>query len=166
MIQTETKTIPTGDRGAYATLREMRRLVLKSMASVMVLDEAKQIIRSVGGKNRLAQAQAIAGYMASSLRFVRDPWGVELIHTPEFMIERIHRNGMYEADCDDYAILSAALAKAIGLRTKFVILGFAGSSGPWSHVYTIAETPQGWVPFDVSFGIPDGAITRKAYYEV
>lgn len=159
-------TIPQGDRGAYETLRIMKRLVHESMKDLPVLDKAKEIIRSVGGKDRHAQANEIGAWTRSSLRFVRDPYGIETIHTPLFMLERIQTRGMFEADCDDYAVLSASMAKAIGLRTKFVILGFLDKGAPWSHVYTIAETPRGWFPFDHSFGLPPGSISRKAYYEV
>jgi len=159
-------TIPQGDRGAYETLRIMKRLVFESMKDVPVLDQAKSIIRSVGGKDRREQARVIAEWMEQSMRFVRDPYGVETIHTPLFMLERIRLNGAFEADCDDYAVLAASMAKAVGLRTKFVILGFLSKDAPWAHVYTIAETSHGWVPFDHRFGVPPGTITRKAYYEV
>lgn len=161
-----TYTIPQGDRGAYSTLRIMKRLVHEAMKDVPVLDKAKEVIRPAGGKDRRAQAHEIGSWMKSSLRFVRDPYGVETIHTPLFMLDRIRQAGMFEADCDDYAVLSASLAKAVGLRTKFVILGFLDKGAPWSHVYTIAETPGGWFPFDHTFGIPQGIISRKAYYEV
>lgn len=159
-------TIPQGDRGAYSTLRIMKRIVLEAMRDPTVLDSAKTVIRSAGGKNREEQARHIAGWISQSLRFVRDPYGIETIHTPRYMLDRIKAVGMFEADCDDYAVLSASLAKAVGLRTKFVILGFLQKGAPWSHVYTMAQTPRGWYPFDVSFGIPIGSITRKAYYEV
>lgn len=159
-------TIPQGDRGSYSTLRIMKRLVHEAMKDIPVLDTAKTIIRDVGGKNRAEQARVIGEWMEQSLRFVRDPYGIETIHTPLFMLDRIRRNSVFEADCDDYAVLSASLAKAVGLRTKFVILGFLTKGAPWSHVYTIVETPQGWFPFDKVFGFPQGTISRKAYYEV
>lgn len=158
--------IPQGDRGAYETLRIMKRLVFESMKDLPVLDKAKEIIRSVGGKDRYEQARVIGEWVSSSMRFVRDPYGIETVHTPLFMLDRIRSHGMFEADCDDYAVLSSSLAKAVGLRTKFVILGFLSHGAPWSHVYTIAETPKGWFPFDHTFGVPPGTITRKAYYEV
>lgn len=144
----------------------MKQVVHDSMRDPVVLDSAKMVIRSAGGKNREEQARHIAGWVSQSIRFVRDPYGIETIHTPRYMLDRIKTQGMFEADCDDYAVLSAALAKAVGLRTKFVIMGFLSKGAPWSHVYTMAETPRGWYPFDVSFGIPPGAISRKAYYEV
>jgi transglutaminase-like putative cysteine protease len=144
----------------------MKRIVLESMRDVPVLDAAKRIIRSVGGKDRKAQSLAIGAWVRSSLRFVRDPYGVETIHTPLFMLDRIRTFGMFEADCDDYAVLSASLAKAVGLRTKFVVLGFLDKGAPWAHVYTMAQTPHGWYPFDHTFGVPPGTITRRAYYEV
>src|SRR3990172_12510042 len=135
-------TIPQGDRGAYETLRIIKRIVIESMKDIPVLDTAKRIIRVAGGKDRSAQARMVGEWMRSSLQFVRDPYGIETIHTPLFMLERIRTRGLFEADCDDYAVLSASLAKAIGLRTKFVILGFMQKGAPWAHVYTIAETPK------------------------
>lgn len=159
-------TIPQGDRGSYATLRTMKRIVGEAMRDVPVLDAAKDLIRLSGGTNRLAQAQAIQEWMTDHVNFCRDPYGIETIHTPLFMLSRIREQGMFEADCDDYAVLSAALAKAVGMRTKFVVLGFFGKKVPYAHVYTMAQTEEGWMPFDRSFGLPPGSITRRAYYEV
>jgi len=159
-------TIPQGDRGAYQTLKIMKRIVHEAMRDIPVLDTAKMIIRNVGGKDRSAQAVEIAEWVRPRLRFVRDPYGLETLHTPLYMLNRIHTDGMFEADCDDYAILSAALAKAVGLRTKFTVLGFIDAKHPFTHVYAMAETPNGWQPFDVNFGVPPGAIARRAYYEV
>jgi len=166
MIPVEQKTLPHGDAGAYTTLREMKRLVVESMKDPVVLEEAKRVIRSAGGKNRFSQAHTIAAHMQSVMHFVRDPYQIETLHTPRYMIDRYIPHGIFEADCDDYAILSAALAKAVGLKTVFVIMGFLDSRAPWAHVFTMAETERGWVPFDVSFGIPPGVLSRRAYYDV
>jgi transglutaminase-like putative cysteine protease len=144
----------------------MKRLVVESMKDPVVLEEAKRVIRSAGGKNRFSQAHAIASHMQSVMHFVRDPYQIETLHTPRYMIDRYIPHGIFEADCDDYAILSAALAKAVGLKTVFVIMGFLDQSAPWAHVFTMAETERGWVPFDVSFGIPPGVLSRRAYYDV
>lgn len=57
--------------------------------------------------------------------------------------------GYATGDCDDAAILSAALALAMGLPVRWVLLGFS-PGGAYRHVY--AEACQGgrWVDFDVT----------------
>lgn len=83
-------------------------------------------------------------------RFVRDPAGVELVHRPERLLDLWRAKGHIPGDCDDAAVLGAALGKSIGLPARFVVLGFYGPTMPFSHVYAELQTPQGWADLDVT----------------
>lgn len=83
-------------------------------------------------------------------RFVRDPTGIELLHRPERLLDQIAAGGYAIGDCDDAAILGAALGKAVGFSARFVVLGFFGPRGPFSHVYTELWTGTGWRELDIT----------------
>lgn len=65
------------------------------------------------------------------------------------MLEEARELGHASGDCDDAAILGAALALEMGLRARFIVLGFQ-PWGPYAHVY--AEVSEGgpWVDLDVT----------------
>lgn len=92
----------------------------------------------------------LRSWLAAAWHFVRDPTGVELVFRPERLLDQYTNHGMASGDCDDAAVLSAALGKAIGLRARFVVLGFFGPRMPFSHVYTELLGPDGWQEMDVT----------------
>lgn len=108
-----------------------------------------QVILAATAPQVIAQAQAIADgapdavSLASKLRawlqlhaiFTPDPDNVELVRTPVEQLRQIAYSGTMRGDCDDVATLGAALAKALGLRVRFVVLGFDGVGGAFQHVY-------------------------------
>jgi transglutaminase-like putative cysteine protease len=62
----------------------------------------------------------------------------------------IAAQGYARGDCDDVAILGAALGKAAGFPARFVLLGFGGPMAPYQHVFTEIGTRQGWMNLDVT----------------
>jgi transglutaminase-like putative cysteine protease len=87
--------------------------------------------------------------MVRRFRFVPDPKGVELLKSPGVMLNEWRLQGFAKGDCDDAAILSASIALAMGLRVRWVVLGFT-PGGPYRHVYAEACDGRGWVDFDVT----------------
>ena len=51
------------------------------------------------------------------------------------------------SNCDDIAVLCAALLSAIGKRVAFMMVAFNHSPAP-SHIFAVVQTPSGWVPVD------------------
>lgn len=88
--------------------------------------------------------------MAARFRFLRDPAGVELVHHPRVLLDRLRKEGYVQGDCDDAAILGAALGKVIGLPARFVVVGFRGPRGPLTHVYAEVSDGSRWVDLDVT----------------
>lgn len=87
--------------------------------------------------------------MVRRFRFVPDPPGVELLKSPHVMLNEWRLSGFAYGDCDDAAILSASVAMAMGLRVRWVLLGFT-PSGPYRHVFAEACERGRWVDFDVT----------------
>ena len=56
-------------------------------------------------------------------------------------------------DCDDYSMLAAAMLRALGIPSRFRTIA-ADQAEPenYSHIYVVAETPEGEIPLDASHG--------------
>lgn len=129
-------TIAFGDYGSGQTLQKMRSLVNGSLSVPLVVETANSIAATVPARDYLAIAQAIRSWMQRNFRFVRDPVGVELVRDPVYQLTQWQNNGYISGDCDDAAVLGAALGKANGIGARFIAVGFA-PGGPLLHVFTI-----------------------------
>lgn len=84
------------------------------------------------------------------LSFVPDPLGVELLATPHYLLTRVRDRQFVSGDCDDAAILGAALGKAVGLPAKFRVLAFGSPQLPFQHVYTLLLVRGRWANLDTT----------------
>ncbi len=162
-------TIPNGDAGTRATVRHMRRLAREGKVSPIVRDYALRIARGIPGRDGTRQALAIRLWLASNIEFRRDPHGSELLYSPARMLHILTTRGppLY-IDCDDVAILAAALGGAVGLRSRFQVVGFLSPNAPYRHVWTDLSSPgrgARWVDMDVTRQAQptaaQGAISRR-----
>lgn len=144
------QVIPRGDAGTRATLARMRQLVNAARTNPLVRQTAQRVIEYCPMRDDFAQARAIRGFLEQRIRFCKDPLGVELLHTPEWMLREIGRRFYVLVDCDDAAILGAALAKAVGLAAHFEALAFFTQDAPFQHVYALIPTRRGPVELDVT----------------
>lgn len=142
--------IPGGDAGAVATLARMRALVDRSLGNPVVRDALQTITRLDPPRDDTAHALSIRRFLADRVKFLADPLGVELLHDPEWMIREIARRGYLGLDCDDVAVLGAALCKNAGIRCLFRVVAFWSDKNPYQHVYTLAETGTGLVELDTT----------------
>ena len=88
----------------------------------------------------------IRAFLAAHVRFQLDPLGVELIRTPSYLLRQIEDTGRAEGDCDDVAVLGAALGMAAGIPARYVLVGLTPGD-PFEHVY--AELLTAWGPVDL-----------------
>lgn len=140
---------PPGDLGTYRTVSLMRRYANRALGDPLLVELANRIIRNVPPQDGPAKVRAIRGWLDKATRFVDDPLGVELIRTPRRLILTAARQGYFQGDCDDVAVLGAALAKAVGLPARFVIVGFV-PAGPFRHVYAEVWDGAEWQELDVT----------------
>jgi transglutaminase-like putative cysteine protease len=138
-----------GDLGAWQTLRKMRALVNASLTDPVVVAAAKEAVAACAAGDYECNAFQVGYWLGERFQFVRDPVDVELLHEPRYMLDAITSRGFFQGDCDDAAVLGAALGKAIGLRARLRAIGF-DKVGPFSHVIADVRTPRGWVQLDVT----------------
>jgi hypothetical protein len=170
-------TIADGDLGVAQTVAAMAGLVRSSIATPIVRQSVAQILTSIEPGDYLGQAYAVREWLSQHITFLRDPAGVELLHTPEWLIRAIFMSGTAKVDCDDVAILAAALMGAIGWRVAFVTVAFLDNA-PFSHIYCSSSPPvafldsggeQIWIEFDITRPmqeIPVNFISRSQTYPV
>lgn len=172
------RVIADGDRGVAQTCAAIADLITASIATPLVRRTVSQIVRGLPSNDYCAQACAIREWVASSTEFLRDPAGVELLHSPEWLLRAIFRDGTAQVDCDDVAILSGALVGAIGWSVVLVTVAFLDSDA-LCHVYCSASPPtvgfvdstgeQMWIEFDTTRPmqeIPVNAISRSVIFPV
>ncbi len=142
------ETIAYGDYGATQTIERMRALANESLAVPLVVETARGIVSTVASRDYLQMAQAIRAWLARNFKFVPDPMGVELLSTPEYQLRQYRNSGVIMGDCDDAAVLGAALAKAVGIGARFVAVGFRPYPAPLTHIYTVLTgPPKRAIPF-------------------
>lgn len=159
--------IPPGDAGARAMVDLMAKEAHKALRIPLTIRAAENIFPS--GASAPHQIQALRDWLASRVSFMPDPYGVELLRTPEYMLEQIRREGVVRGDCDDVATLAAALGLAGGFPARFVLYAF-GHALPFSHVFCELHTLcRGWLELDVTRPAqlpPDMEVVRVETHEV
>lgn len=145
------ESMPDGDVGTQQAVKRMADIVNTSRADPLVRMTAAAIVKDCGGRSPACQVRAIRQWIDDHVSFLRDPAGLELFHTPRWMLLQIARKAYIQVDCDDAAILAASLGKAIGLGARFVVVGFQGLRGPFAHIWTELQTAPGrWRELDIT----------------
>ena len=87
-------------------------------------------------------ADAIYTWMVRNINYVRDPWNIERIQSPDVTLRQ------KAGDCDDHAILGAALLQSLGIHTGFRLVSRTGNA--FDHIYAVYQSPDGWKSFDTT----------------
>lgn len=152
--------LPHGDRGARKLARLMAQQARRALTHPITIQTAHKI--ATPGPDPTDIALALRDWLEARWHFEPDPYGIELLQTPAYLLELIERDGFASGDCDDIATLAAALGIAKGLRARFVLISF-GNHLPLSHVLTQLETYAGWVEMDITrpAQLPAGLTIRR-----
>jgi Transglutaminase-like superfamily len=163
--------LPSNDFGTLFTLLQMRAMVLREFLNPLIRLTATDIVRGLANY-QTEQPNAIREWVEDHTEFLRDPDNVEMLHGPVWQVQQIRQRGKVQVDCDDVAMLAAALGKSIGLRARFVVVGFGNKNAPYQHVWTelaSRNVPLTWVDMDVTRplqGMPFNRISRAFTQEV
>lgn len=132
-------SIPTGVAGVRATLKLMRDIVRQTRHTLPVQTKAGALVQGCAEKDYLCEASTLHAFVRDQIRYLRDTREVEVIRFPQQTMQ------LQYGDCDDKALLLAALAEGIGFNARFRAVGLDGE--PYSHVYTELMIPgKGWTP--------------------
>jgi len=149
--------LPSGDAGTRATLGIMQRLAEAGAKDLTVREAALGILRASGipSHDYRRELEALFRFVRDRIRFTRDVYGVETLQAAGYTLQ--HQAG----DCDDRAVLLAALVRSVGIPAALrfrVIATNPGAPSRFTHVYVMARiagrdvaldptyttTPAGW----------------------
>lgn len=143
----ESFPLAEGDAGVVQTIRQMRRLIEQGKKDPAVHECAAWILRAsrVPAYDWIGEARAIYEWVKRSIRFTRDVYGKETLHSaPEIL-----RLGI--GDCDDFTILICSLLGTIGIKSRIVTVSNRGEDPEqFSHVYPEARVEDRWIPLDAA----------------
>ncbi len=138
--------LPAGSDGTDATIQAMARASMGEYGagSARIVALARDVINRAGvpERDQRGEVDAIHRYVMAHLRYIRDPLWYEMITYPETLAFE-----STDGDCDDHAVLEAALLGAVGIPTRFVTYGFGGAIAQ-SHVALEAKVGNQWIPLD------------------
>lgn len=135
-----TRLVP-GDEGTENTLQAMRAMARKAAP-----------VASEGAW--LCDAWCIREWLEDHVAFRPDPPDRELVKSPELLLDEVRRAGQAVGDCDDLAVLGAALGLRAGLQARFRVVGFH-AGGPYGHVWTELVDPVTGHVVDLDLFRPD-----------
>lgn len=141
------KTIPAGERGLTAKLREAKRLVEGAKRDPGFRRSVLEVVALVDQRDYAAEVSAVFAFIKRHVRYTRDPLGLEHFTNPVDMMRQIEREGQTFEDCDGTAILAAAMLETIGNPTRFVVGRIADQA---VHIWTEARVGARWIPLEVT----------------
>lgn len=107
-------------RPVQDTLMLMRRLVRQFRDEPRIRDAALRATVRCGPVDDEGRMREILNWTRKVVRYERDVADQETISDPLHTLERVMVYGAAAGDCDDAAVLMAALLESIGIRTRFV----------------------------------------------
>lgn len=151
--------ISDGPEGIRETLDAMRAIVREWRVRPEIRSLAESLIAGVPEKEFGLEAAALHAWVRDSIRYTQDVNEVETLKTPDVLL------ASRQGDCDDKAILLAALLESIGHPARFVAIAFEPDQFEHVYVETRVGPAWNWVAAEttepVEFGWrPQGAISR------
>lgn len=137
--------------GIGGVMKAATELVAKYTGDERIRSLALTITRSVRRHSLTGQpdlrsadliAEVIYKWMVRNINYVRDPWNIERIQSPAVTLAQ------KAGDCDDHAILGAALLQSLGIQTGFRIISRTGRT--YDHIFAVYHSPDGWKSFDTT----------------
>jgi len=138
--KTASVKLANGSNGNIQTAQLMAKVARQYSSHPVVRQLALNILlaHNVKANYFKDEALAIARYVKSKIRYVRDINRIETLYSPLTLIDQIKR-GVAQADCDDYATLIATLLLSIGHSPFFKIIKYQAGMGPYAHVYVVVN---------------------------
>lgn len=151
------KSISKGYLGTHETIEQIQRIIYAGIKDFYVRQKAIDILieRGIKPKDYLGEINALFEWVRENVRYTKDPFRVEVLHTARRMLE------LRAGDCDDITILLGTMLESIGHPIRFVIVG-PDVSRPrlFSHIYLEVKYKNTWIPLDATMPFPMGWAPR------
>jgi hypothetical protein len=155
--------IPKGYPGTKRTVTHIKALIREGAKDFYVRQRAIDILLEgrVKPKDYLGEIKALFEWVQRNLRYTKDPFRVEVLHSARRMLE------LRAGDCDDMAILLGAMLEAIGHPVRLALVG-PDPLRPrlFTHVYLEVHHRGRWIPLDPTMPFPMGWAPRALVKEL
>lgn len=136
-LRVELPTDP--DERVEATLQAMRAMIHHTDVTQHVHRLATEIVARHANRDRRAWIEDVFTLLSpaergGAMQFKPDVFGKEVLRHPDQLVKEIREHSTTSADCDDRAMLGAALLRAMGFKTVLIVVG-KSRSGPYQHVF-------------------------------
>lgn len=129
--------IPEGWHGTAATISAMQAMVSKGKRDWSLIWIASKLVGLCGHKDFQCFAESAFSFVKSSVAYMPDPRGIELVESPMKALER------GASDCDGLSVLFNTLCEIMGMRTSFkTVKADASRPGEFTHVYSLVRVPK------------------------
>jgi transglutaminase-like putative cysteine protease len=155
--------IARGYRGTQTTVMRMRALIRAGAKDFYVRQHAIDILlaQAVRAKDYKGEIKALFEWVQQHVRYTKDPYAVEVLHTPRRMLE------LRAGDCDDMSMVLGALLESIGHPVRIVLTGSRPDRPRlFTHVYIEAFCRGRWIPLDATMPYPMGWEPRTPVKQV
>ena len=145
--------VPRGTTGTLRTAKIIAKLVQDGAKDFYVRQKAIEIFRAydVKAKNRIGEVSALFDFVKRNIRYTRDIFRVELLHSARRMLE------LRAGDCDDMTILLGAMLLSTGHPVRLVLAGFRPNRPhAYSHIYPEVNVRGRWIAIDATMDKPIG----------
>jgi transglutaminase-like putative cysteine protease len=145
--------VPRGNTGTLRTAKIIARLVQDGAKDFYVRQKAIEVFRAnhVPAKNRMGEVCALFDFVKRNIRYTRDIFRVELLHSARRMLE------LKAGDCDDMTILLGAMLLSTGHPVRLVLAGFRPNRPhAYSHIYPEVNVSGRWLAVDATMDKPIG----------
>jgi transglutaminase-like putative cysteine protease len=145
--------VPRGIPGTLESAKLIGKLVAEGAKDFFVRQKAIGIFRDsrVPAKDRLGEIRALFEWVRRNIRYTRDIFQVETLHTARRMLE------LRAGDCDDMTILLAAMLKSTGHPVRLALVGFRPDlPHVYSHIYPEVQCQGRWIALDATMPYPMG----------
>lgn len=145
--------VPHGNQGTLETARIISRMICEGAKDFYVRQKAIEIFRAfrIPAKDRWGEVRSLFEWVRRNIRYTRDIFRVELLHTPRRMLE------LRAGDCDDMSILLGSMLVSTGHPVRLVLVGFRPDKPHlYSHIYPEVNVRGRWIPIDATMPRPIG----------
>ena len=160
----------SGFDGAPDTLRAMVRAAQgpRGEQSMVVRSVVDDIVAGLQPKDYAGEIVAVRNWVAENVRYTNDPIHVELVKSPQTIVEEYLARGVATGDCDDIACITGAMHLQLGRNCQLMPVGF-GATGHYSHVFERCQEPRtgAWIVCDPVAGTHErNMLGRISTYQI
>jgi len=125
----------------------MARLVRESAREPLVRHMSVDLVRSVYASHYADVVWGLKNFFMRHFRFIDEP--DEMIAAPSRLLRAIREAGAAWGDCDDAAVLAAAMLYSLGFGVRFRAV-IEQPDGSFGHVFAEYKAPDSslWLIFD------------------